>query len=68
MRRDSLEEVLHKLDQEEDCTQEELVQLLSCSETNILERLFLLADRKRKKYVGDAVHLRGLIEFSNFSF
>ncbi|MBV4414710.1 [FeFe] hydrogenase H-cluster radical SAM maturase HydE [Clostridium tyrobutyricum] len=29
------------------------------------EALFRAADRVRKKYVGDKVHLRGLIEFSN---
>ncbi|MCI1945454.1 [FeFe] hydrogenase H-cluster radical SAM maturase HydE [Clostridium luticellarii] len=29
------------------------------------EELFKAADRVRKKYVGDDVHLRGLIEFSN---
>lgn len=28
--------------------------------------LFALADETRKKYVGDGVHLRGLIEFSNY--
>ena len=27
--------------------------------------LFSLADKTRKEYVGDEVHLRGLIEFSN---
>ncbi len=29
------------------------------------DRVFKLADEIRKKYVGDEVHLRGLIEFSN---
>jgi biotin synthase len=41
----------------------EIIRLLedsSCSED-----LFNAADRIRKKYVGDEVHLRGLIEFSN---
>ena len=32
---------------------------------SINEQLFSYADNVRKKYVGDAVHLRGLIEFSN---
>lgn len=31
-----------------------------------LQRLWILADQTRQKYVGDAVHLRGLIEFSNY--
>jgi biotin synthase len=30
-----------------------------------LETLWSLADAARRKYVGDAVHIRGLIEFSN---
>jgi biotin synthase len=30
-----------------------------------LEILWTLADEARRKYVGDAVHIRGLIEFSN---
>ncbi len=28
--------------------------------------LFEAADRVRRKYIGDEVHLRGLIEFSNY--
>lgn len=31
-----------------------------------LQRLWILADQTRQKYVGDAVHFRGLIEFSNY--
>ena len=42
---------------------DELTALLDASEYD--EALFAAADRVRKKYVGDAVHLRGLIEFSN---
>ncbi|ACV61136.1 Radical SAM domain protein [Desulfofarcimen acetoxidans DSM 771] len=30
------------------------------------QELFALADAVRKRYVGDAVHLRGIIEFSNY--
>lgn len=30
------------------------------------QELFEAADRVRKKYVGDEVHLRGLVEFSNY--
>lgn len=41
----------------------EIVRLLADeqNEPALLKR----ADRIRKKYVGDAIHLRGLIEFSN---
>lgn len=40
----------------------EIIQLLK--EGN--EELFAAADRVRKKYVGEEVHLRGLVEFSNY--
>ena len=42
---------------------DQIVYLLKDDECN--EKLFKAADRVRKKYVGDRVHLRGLIEFSN---
>lgn len=43
--------------------EEELIFLLKNDE--ISPELFETADEVRKKYVGDEVHLRGLIEFSN---
>lgn len=42
---------------------EELVFLLR--ETQINDDLFVAADTVRKQFVGDAIYLRGLIEFSN---
>jgi len=59
-------EILGVLEKEEDCPQEALVTLLRCRDPEVIERLFVIADAKRKKYVGDTVHLRGLVEFSNF--
>lgn len=50
-------EELHKLNYEE------LYSIISSSDAD--QELFKAADRVRKKYVGDEVHLRGLIEFSN---
>ena len=44
-------------------TKNEIVQLLSDNSTEA--DLFKKADEIRKEYVGDDVHLRGLIEFSN---
>ncbi len=44
-------------------SKDEIVKLLENSKIN--QQLFDAADRTRKKYVGDEVHLRGLIEFSN---
>ena len=44
-------------------TKPEIIDILKDESQN--DRLFRLADETRKKYVGDEVHLRGLIEFSN---
>ncbi len=41
----------------------DIIEILKDNSKN--EWLFKLADETRKKYVGDEVHLRGLIEFSN---
>ncbi len=42
---------------------DEIINLLTDEKQQ--QNLFLRADKVRKKFVGDAVHLRGLIEFSN---
>jgi len=42
-----------------------LAPLLDCTEEDA-PALYAAADRMRAEHVGDAVHLRGLIEFSNF--
>ena len=42
---------------------EELLELLQNDDIN--EELFKAADDVRQKYLGDYVHLRGLIEFTN---
>lgn len=44
-------------------TRSEIIDILKDDTQN--EQLFKLADETRKKYCGDEVHLRGLIEFSN---
>ena len=44
-------------------TKKEIVDILKDDRQN--EWLFSLADKVRRKNVGDEVHLRGLIEFSN---
>jgi len=44
-------------------TKAEIVLLLANHEYD--QQLFMAADRVRSKYVGDEVHLRGLIEFAN---
>ena len=44
----------------------QIVNYLKAQDEDIISRLFQEADAARKKYVGDAVHLRGIIEFSNY--
>ncbi|MDD3225491.1 MAG: [FeFe] hydrogenase H-cluster radical SAM maturase HydE [Clostridium sp.] len=46
-----------------DLTKKELIDILN--DDTCKDFLFKTSDRVRKKYVGDEVHLRGLIEFSN---
>ena len=47
-------------------TKEQIVDLLKEKDEAVIEALYRQADQVRKQYVGDAVHLRGLIEFSNY--
>ena len=47
----------------ENLTREKIIEILKDDSQN--DRIFSLADKVRKEYVGDEVHLRGLIEFSN---
>lgn len=46
-------------------TQEEIIRLLGLSEAEARQTLFPAADAARKAGVGDAIFLRGIIEFSN---
>lgn len=56
-------DLIKKIELEHTINKEELVEILKSNEYN--DQLFKAADRVRKSYVGDEVHLRGLIEFSN---
>jgi len=58
-----MENLIKKAKNTHSLTKEEIVSLLKNNDIN--EELFSAADKVRKKYVGDEVHLRGLIEFSN---
>lgn len=55
-----------KAEKNHSLTKEELVEILSDDLIN--NDLFQAADRVRNKFVGDEVHLRGLIEFSNVCY
>lgn len=56
-------EIITKAENTHTLNKEEIAQLLASDEYN--DELFAAADRVRAQYVGDDVHLRGLIEFSN---
>ena len=60
---DNIMNLINKAENTNDLTKEEIVEILKSSYHD--EELFKAADRVRKKFVGDEVHLRGLIEFSN---
>lgn len=45
---------------------EDLITLLSLDNEQELKLLFAAADARRKEAVGDVVHLRGIVEFSNY--
>lgn len=57
-----IEEILKKAEEIHELEKNEIVELLKTND----DEIFACADRIRKKYVGDEVHLRGLIEFSNY--
>lgn len=58
-------ELLSKLSAEPVLTREEVVELLSIEDEQQMTRLLEIADRTTRKYCGDEVHIRGLLEFSN---
>lgn len=60
-----LQEVLEKAAKIGDLNREEIACLLSLEAENDINALFKVADDIRREQVGDEVHVRGLIEFSN---
>lgn len=56
-------ELIEKAENIHSLSKEEIVDLLSCDEYD--QQLLMAADRVRSRFVGEQVHLRGLIEFSN---
>ena len=55
--------LIEKAEKEHSLCEGEIAELLASSAAE--EPLAAAADRVRRKYVGDGVHLRGLIEFTN---
>lgn len=61
----TLQTILDKASHTGDLTREEIVFLLSLTDEDDAKALYQVADQVRKECVGDEVHIRGLIEFSN---
>lgn len=57
--------IIKKAEKTHTLEKEEIVTLLK-ADSKISDEIFAAADRVRKKYVGDEIHLRGLIEFSSY--
>lgn len=60
-----LADILEKARHTGDLTREEIIALLSLEDEDSVARLVATADQVRRENVGDEVHIRGLIEFSN---
>lgn len=58
-----MKELINKAKTSHELEKEQIISLLENNNCN--QELFSAADEVRKKYVGDEVHLRALIEFSN---
>jgi len=56
-------ELIEKAKETHELTKDELISILKDGSIN--EALFKAADETRQKYLGDFVHLRGLLEFTN---
>ncbi len=58
----NLEKILNK----ENFTKDEIVYLLQLTDNNEIQMLYHKAEKVREKYFKDEIHLRGIIEFSNY--
>lgn len=61
----NLTDFYRKITENQALTKSEVTDLLSSSDEMLWEKVFSFADSIRKEYMGDEVHLRGLLEFSN---
>lgn len=61
-----IEDILKRVLQRKSLNRKEIYELLTLAHKEQLKKIFQTADRIRKKFVGDEVHLRGIVEFSNY--
>lgn len=57
---------LQKILNKDDLSREEIIKLLSLNNQEEINLLFEIANKVREKFVGNEVHFRGVIEFSNY--
>ncbi|MCQ2914897.1 MAG: [FeFe] hydrogenase H-cluster radical SAM maturase HydE [Alphaproteobacteria bacterium] len=60
-----MKQLIDRIAIKHEANKEDLVSLLNCKDKDINDYLYKVADKVRHDFVGDEVHLRGLIEFSN---
>ena len=60
---DRLHEELYK---ERDLSDEDLRWILQCDDPRVVDELYRYADETRRRYYGDKVYIRGLIEISSY--
>ena len=57
--------IIKKAETEHSISRADIIELILTESTFLNQEIYAAADRVRHKYVGDEVHLRALIEFSN---
>lgn len=57
---------LDKILNKEILSKDEIIYLLKLTDVDDIEKLYKKAEKEREKYFGDEIHLRGIIEFSNY--
>ena len=59
-------DILSKIEQEQMISREELEELLTTTDRELIEELYRRARKTAGKYYGKEIYLRGLIEFTNY--
>ena len=59
-------DILSKIEQEQMISREELEELLTTTDQELIEELYRRARKTAGKYYGKEIYLRGLIEFTNY--
>ena len=62
----SIQSVLHRVASQDHLDRDDLVLLLGLDDRSQVRELFDLADRVRRRWVGDEILVRGIVEFSNY--